>query len=286
MVAMRNACSRETRCSGPMTRPDSVRRVTATYIARNGLNGFRDLLGFSLGILHDFCFSARWVRGVPRNFCRTQGRRVQHLDLARTVLPVENDGMLRRRSVQFGSCGQSSLTQPREVDPGNLYPLVFGRALSLLSNPLLNFRDGTELHKRLHGFVPRHADGVHVSLDQAWHDCLAASIDHPRPITDQLLHFGIRTHSHKAALADSGSFDNRGVRINRHDFAIQHDEIGRLLSSWHDLANQESTQGQSTRLWASHRLAENTKWLELCQQVCRAGRTGGAQQFSSTDEIP
>src|SRR6266571_8426254 len=94
--------------------------------------------------------------------------------------------MLRRRSVQFGSCGQSSLTQPREVDPGNLYPLVFGRALSLLSNSLLNFRDGTELHKRLHGFVPRHADGVHVSLDQAWHDCLAASIDHPRPITDQL----------------------------------------------------------------------------------------------------
>jgi hypothetical protein len=49
------------------------------------------------------------------------------------VLPVENDGMLRRRRVQFGSCGQSSLTQPREVDPGNLYPLVFGRALSLLA---------------------------------------------------------------------------------------------------------------------------------------------------------
>src|SRR5204863_4435669 len=46
------------------------------------------------------------------------------------------------------------------------------------------------------------------------------------------------------------------------------------LSSWHDLADQESTQGQSTRLWASHRLAENTRSLELCQQVCRAGRTG------------
>src|SRR5439155_25792095 len=117
-------------------------------------------------------------------------------------------------------------------------------------------------------------DAVHVSLDQAWHDCLAVSIDHPRPITDQLLHFGIRTHSHKAALADSGSFDNRGLRINRHDFAIQHDEIGRWLSSWHDLADQESTQGQNTRLWASHRLAENTESLELCQQVYRAGRTG------------
>src|SRR5436189_2284140 len=39
MVVMRSACSRETRCSGPMTRPDSVRRVTATYIARNEWNG-------------------------------------------------------------------------------------------------------------------------------------------------------------------------------------------------------------------------------------------------------
>src|SRR5438876_11671461 len=86
-------------------------------------------------------------------------------------------------------------------------------------------------------------------------------------------HFGIRTHSHKAALADSGSFDNRGLRINRHDFAIQHDEIGRWLSSLHDLADQESTQRQSTRLWALHRLAENTKSLELRQQVCHAART-------------
>src|SRR5439155_7097201 len=122
-------------------------------------------------------------------------------------------------------------------------------------------------------------DAVHVSLDQAWHDCLAVSIDHPRPITDQLLHFGIRTHSHKAALADSGSFDNRGLRINRHDFAIQHDEIGRWLSSWHDLADQESTQGQSTRLWASHRLAENTKSLEIVPAGLSCSQNGNNRPY-------
>src|SRR5437667_896645 len=64
------------------------------------------------------------------------------------------------------------------------------------------------------------------------------------------------------------------LQQGKNDFAIRHDEIGRLLSSFHDLADQESTQGQSTRLCASHRLAENTKSLELCQQVCRAGRAG------------
>ena len=45
MVIIRSASSRETACSGPMTRPVSVLRVIAVYIVRNGLYGLSDVSG-------------------------------------------------------------------------------------------------------------------------------------------------------------------------------------------------------------------------------------------------
>jgi hypothetical protein len=84
-----------------------------------------------------------------------------------------------------------------------------------------------------------------VSLDQAWHDRFSASIEHSRSVTDELLNVGIRTDCHEAASADGGGFDNRELRIDGHELAIQHDEICRWLSPSHDLAGKDKTQGQT-----------------------------------------
>jgi len=102
--------------------------------------------------------------------------------------------------------------------------------------PTVGFPRWNELHKRLHGFVARHADGMHVSFDEAG-TTSCPSIDHSRPITHQLSDFSIRANGNKPAFADGGSFDNRGSRIDRHDFTVQDDQIGGPLSPSHDLAD-------------------------------------------------
>jgi len=58
-----------------------------------------------------------------------------------------------------------------------------------------------------------------------------------------------------------------------------------LLSSLHDLADHESTQGQSTRLWASHRLAENTKSLEIVPAGLSCRQNGGAHLDTTTGNL-
>src|SRR6185369_6283043 len=154
--------------------------------------------------------------------------------------------MLGRAGVQLRSRGQSALAQSGEIDPRYLYPFGLGRGPSLLADPLLDFRDGTELHERLHRFVPRHADGMHMSFDEAWYYSLPSSIDHSRALADQLLNFGARTDSHKPALANGGGFDNRRFRVQGHDLPIQYHEICRRLSPSNDLSSEENDQGENS----------------------------------------
>jgi len=115
--------------------------------------------------------------------------------------------MLGGAGVQLRSRGQSALAQSREIDPRYPYPFGFGGGPGLLSDPLLDFRDGTELHERLHRFVPRHADGVHMSFDKAWHDRFVQSL----PVGARVLDLGCGGGIPIAAILIGQGFEVTGV---------------------------------------------------------------------------
>ena len=116
--------------------------------------------------------------------------------------------MIRRGCIELGSRRQASFVQSCQIDPGNLNPITRRRSGNLLPNPLLNFRNGAELHERLHSLSLCDADGMHMTFDQTRHNHLALRIDHASSITDQLFDLCVASDRDENTIANGRGFDD------------------------------------------------------------------------------
>ncbi len=166
--------------------------------------------------------STRRISRVSRNACRSKRRAVQE----ERIRAIDGDRMPRRRGVEFIARRKATLAQARRKDARRPDPRSSWHALCGASNPGLQLVDRSEVSERLRGLCFRHAERVHMRIDEPGDDRAAAAVDDARLAADMDSHVLVRPDRDEPAIADRHGAGRAEPVVDGYDAAVEQHEIG------------------------------------------------------------
>ena len=178
--------------------------------------------------------------------------------------------MIRRCRVQLLTGGKAAFAQAWRIDTRRPDPRVRRRPLRRGPNPVLQLTNRSQVLKWLHGLGSRHAEGMHVRIDQPGDDRPATPVDHAGRGADASAHLGSRSDGDEASTAHGEGLRHPEPVIDGQDLRVEDDEIGRFHGA---LPSETAAQcgNQRSDGHASQHPSHSSRWARTKSSSARCG---------------
>src|SRR5204863_9694092 len=149
--------------------------------------------------------------------------------------------MIRRSRVQFLPRGESMLAETGWIHPWGPDPGAGVPAYDLATDPLLQCPDRLQAPERLRRLLRRHAERMHVRVDQSRHHSASSSVDHAGHAADGAARILVRTDRDEPPTTHSERRGFPKIVVDRQDPGVDQDQVG-----WSDgaLCRQNKRRGR------------------------------------------